>query len=182
MRPISRDGLYEPFYEHDACGVGFVVNMNGRATHTIIRQGIQVLENLEHRGACGCDPETGDGAGMLMQIPHKLFQREADRLKFSLPGPGSYGVGMVFLPHEAEDRALCTAIIEKSVKDEGQAVLGWRDVPRDSSVIGTIARQGEPVMKQVFIQRAAGLDINAFQRKLYVIRMVIEKSASSSAW
>ncbi|MBX7257304.1 MAG: glutamate synthase large subunit [Candidatus Hydrogenedentes bacterium] len=180
MRPISRDGLYEPFYEHDACGVGFVANMNGRATHTIIRQGIQVLENLEHRGACGCDPETGDGAGMLMQVPHKLFQRDAERLKFSLPEPGAYGVGMVFLPHDASDRALCTAIIEKSITAEGQSVLGWREVPRDSSVIGTIARQGEPVMQQVFIKRAAGLDTDAFQRRLYVIRMVIEKAVASS--
>ncbi len=180
MTPISRNGLYDPFYEHDACGVGFVANLTGQATHTIIRQGIQICENLEHRGACGCDPETGDGAGMLIQTPHRLFQKEAERQKFVLPEPGAYAAGMIFLPHDAEDRAKCIGIIEHTVKEEGQEILGWRDVPRDSSSIGTIAREGEPVIQQVIIKRAAGLDQDAFERKLYVIRKVIERTVKHS--
>ena len=160
--------------------MGFVANLTGRATHTIIRQGIQICENLEHRGACGCDPETGDGAGMLIQLPHRLFQKEAERLKFSLPEPGAYAAGMVFLPHDAVERAQCVASIEKAAKDEGQTVLGWRDVPRDSSSIGTIARDGEPVIQQVFIQRAKGLDRDAFERKLLVIRKLVERQALGS--
>lgn len=156
IRQPSRNGLYEPFYEHDACGVGFVANLSGDATHTIIRQGIQVLENLEHRGACGCDPETGDGAGMLLQLPHALFAREAESLKFSLPKKGEYAAGMMFLPTDAEDRRRCVAIIEKTIADDGQAVLGWREVPRNSACLGFIARESEPVMMQVFIGRAKG--------------------------
>ncbi|GMV92339.1 MAG: glutamate synthase [Candidatus Hydrogenedentota bacterium] len=180
MNRISRSGLYEPFYEHDACGVGFVANLTGKATHTIIRQGIQICENLEHRGACGCDPETGDGAGMLIQTPHRLFQKEAERLKFVLPDLGAYAAGMIFLPHDAEDRAKCIAIIEKAAASEGQEVLGWRDVPRDSSSIGTIAREGEPVIQQVFIKRSEGLDQDAFERKLFVIRKIVERTVLES--
>ncbi len=180
MNRISRSGLYEPFYEHDACGVGFVANLTGKATHTIIRQGIQICENLEHRGACGCDPETGDGAGMLIQTPHRLFQKEAERLKFALPDQGAYAAGMIFLPHDAEDRAKCMAIIEKAAAGEGQEVLGWRDVPRDSSSIGTIAREGEPVIQQVFIKRSEGLDQDAFERKLFVIRKIVERTVLES--
>ena len=176
----SRNGLYEPFYEHDACGVGFVANLSGNATHTILRQGIQVLENLEHRGACGCDPETGDGAGMLLQVPHRLFAREAESLKFSLPPKGEYGVGMMFLPVDAADRARCIQIIEKTVRDEGQSVLGWREVPRNSACLGFIARDSEPVMQQVFIGRAKGLDEIQFERKLYVVRRSIERAIFGS--
>jgi glutamate synthase (NADPH) large chain len=128
--------MYHPFYEHDACGVGFVANIDGKRTHKIIRQGIQVLENLEHRGACGCDPETGDGAGMILQTPHEFFQREADRLGFDLPAEGAYAAGMIFLPDGAEDRAACERLIESVVTDEGQEILGWRDVPHDPEAIG----------------------------------------------
>ncbi|GMU91310.1 MAG: glutamate synthase [Candidatus Hydrogenedentota bacterium] len=180
IREVSKRGLYEPFYEHDACGVGFVANIKGNATHAIIRQGIQVLENLEHRGACGCDPETGDGAGMLLQMPHRLFQREAESLKFSLPDKGEYAAGMIFLPHDGGDRKRCISIIERIVKDEGQAVLGWREVPRNSAGLGYIAREGEPVISQVFIRRADGLDEMAFERKLYTIRKLIEKAVFGS--
>ncbi len=180
IRQPSRNGLYEPFYEHDACGVGFVANLSGDATHTIIRQGIQVLENLEHRGACGCDPDTGDGAGMLLQLPHRMFQRDAEALKFSLPNKGEYGAGMMFLPQDAGDRKQCIAIIEKTIQDEGQTVLGWREVPRDSSRIGYIARETEPVMMQVFIGRAQGLDEIQFERKLYIIRRSFERAIFGS--
>ncbi len=173
---ISRDGLYIPSYEHDACGVGFVANLDGAPTHTIVKQGIQVLENLVHRGACGCDPDTGDGAGMLVQLPHKFFAAEAEKAKFDLPSLGEYGVGMLFLPTDGEERAACKRIIEKAVADEGQTLLGWREAPRDSSAIGYLARWTEPIIEQVFIGRAPELDQAAFERKLYVIRRVIENA------
>ena len=108
---------------------------------------------MEHRGACGCDPETGDGAGMLLQLPHKLFARDAEALKFSLPKKGEYAAGMMFLPQDAADRKQCIAIIEKTIEDEGQTVLGWREVPRDSSRIGYIARETEPVMMCTFTSK-----------------------------
>jgi glutamate synthase domain-containing protein 2/glutamate synthase domain-containing protein 1/glutamate synthase domain-containing protein 3 len=181
MRKISREGLYQPFYEHDACGVGFVANLTGSATHQIIRQGIQVLENLEHRGACGCDPETGDGAGMLLQTPHKFFQRVGESLKIDVPDQGAYGVGMVFLPHGDSERKTCQAIVEKAVADAGQSVLGWRDVPRNSDTIGFVAREGEPVISQVFVKRADGLDVDAFERRLLLVRKLAEHTAYSDA-
>jgi len=181
MSTICPGGLYDPRFEHDACGVGFVVNIDGSATHAIIQQGIQVLENLVHRGACGCDPDTGDGAGMLVQLPHAFFARVAPSLEFDLPEPGAYAVGMVFLPSKTRDRMACKKIIEESVRDEGQTVLGWRDVPRDSSALGWLARQNEPVIHQVFVRREMGLDIEGFERVLLVIRKVIENTIRNSA-
>ena len=181
MRTMSRSGLYDPRYEHDACGVGFVVNVNGAATHAIVRQGIQVLENLVHRGACGCDPETGDGAGMLLQLPHRFFAEEAERLRFDLPAPGAYAVGMVFLPGKAQDAKTCMRIIEQTVREEGQTFLGWREVPRDSSAIGWLARRNEPVIRQVFVRREQGLDTDGFERTLLVIRRVVENRVRESA-
>ncbi|MEA3366272.1 MAG: hypothetical protein U9Q79_11595, partial [Candidatus Hydrogenedentes bacterium] len=112
MHAMSRDGMYHPFFEHDACGIGFVVNVKGTSSHTIVRQGIQVLENLVHRGACGCDPETGDGAGMLVRLPHRFFQEQSAKLKFDLPDFGDYGVGMLFLPKADAARKTCKEIIE----------------------------------------------------------------------
>jgi len=180
-RELSRQGLYEPFYEHDACGVGFVANIQGQASHEIVRNGLEVLINLEHRGACGCDPKTGDGAGLLMQTPHSFFAEEAEHLKFQLPERDRYGVGMLFLPDDANDRAAVKAIIAKTVEEEGQSVLGWRDVPRDSSVLGFIAKEGEPVIEQVFIKANEAIrDVDAFERKLYVIRKVIENRVLNS--
>src|SRR6516165_11009692 len=111
--PPGRQGLYDPRNEHDACGMGFVVNLNGEKSHEIIRKGIEILINLTHRGACGCDPETGDGAGILIQIPHEFFTRECGELGMPLPGPGAYGVGMVFLPVSPQERVLCEGILEK---------------------------------------------------------------------
>ncbi len=170
----SERGMYEPFYEHDACGVGFVANIDGKQSHKIVRQGLQVLENLEHRGACGCDPETGDGAGMIVQTPDRFFRREAERLGFDLPEAGHYAAGMLFLPHSDSDRKTCEAIIERSTTDEGQSILGWRDVPHDANAIGWLAREGMPVIRQVFIKAASGLEVEAFERKLFLIRKVIE--------
>src|SRR5437588_1907482 len=127
-------GLYDPRYEHDACGVGFVVDLNGRPSHDIVSKALQVLLNLEHRGACGCEANTGDGAGILVQTPHRFLARECDRLGIRLPAYGRYGVGLVFLPTDAADRASCQALFEDIVREEGQRVLGWRDVPTDNSM------------------------------------------------
>ena len=125
----KKQGLYDPAHEHDACGVGFVVNIKGERSHDIVAKGLQVLDNLTHRGACGCDPRTGDGAGILMQIPHEFFASEAARLGFKLPAPGEYGVGQVFLPLDAVKRRECEDAFERIVNEEGQQLLGWRDVP-----------------------------------------------------
>src|SRR6202790_4352245 len=119
-------GLYDPAYEHDACGIGFVASIRCEKSHQIIRQGIQVLINLTHRGACGCDPETGDGAGILIQIPHKFFARECSQLGFTLPPPGEYAVGMVFLPVEPSHRLLAEGILERIAREEGLTALRWR--------------------------------------------------------
>ena len=171
-----KEGLYDPAFEHDACGIGFVVNVDGRKSHEIIEKGIQVLLNLEHRGACGCDPDTGDGAGMLLQIPHEFYARECDRLGFALPKAGQYGVGMLFLPAPYTQRLFCEGVIEEVVRKEGQRVLGWRDVPVDPNSLGWLAKHSQPYIRQVFIGRAGRLDEPAFERKLYVIRKRIENA------
>lgn len=175
-RTLSRKGLYEPSTEHDACGVGFVANVRGEFSHEIVRQGIEILKNLEHRGACGCDPLTGDGCGLLMHIPHTFFSAEAPKLGFSLPEQGRYGVGMFFLPEDEGDRDAVHSIIDATIAEEGQELLGWRDVPRDSSVLGFIAKEAEPFIAQVFIGAAPGIaDTDALERKLLVIRKRIEQ-------
>jgi glutamate synthase (NADPH/NADH) large chain len=164
-------GLYNPEHEHDACGVGFVVNIKGERSHEIVLKGLQVLDNLTHRGACGCDPLTGDGAGMLLQIPHTFFERETAKLGFELPPAGEYGVGMVFMPLDAHKREACEEIFEQMVREEGQRVLGWRKVPVDETQCGVIARQGLPAIGQIFIGKGPGIaDEAALERKLYVIR------------
>jgi len=164
----SKQGLYNPQFEKDACGVGFVVNIKGQQSHKIIQQALEVLNNLAHRGATGAEPNTGDGAGILFQMPHKFFKKMCD---FDLPEPGHYGVGMLFLPPDAGQRAAIEAHVEQVVAGEGQEFLGWRTVPTDNSTLGETARSVEPVMRQCFIKRsrnlAGGLD---FERKLYVIR------------
>jgi glutamate synthase (NADPH/NADH) large chain len=124
--PVFSDfPLYDPRTEHDACGIGFVVNLDGRKSHEIITKGIEVLVNLTHRGACGCDPETGDGAGVTIQIPHALFAGECEQLGFALPAEGEYGVGMIFLPVEPQPRFQCQGILDRLVQEEGLSVLGW---------------------------------------------------------
>jgi glutamate synthase domain-containing protein 2/glutamate synthase domain-containing protein 1/glutamate synthase domain-containing protein 3 len=173
-------GLYHPAHEHDACGIGFVASIRGHKSHDIIRKGIQVLINLTHRGACGCDPETGDGAGVLIQIPHKLFTRECAKLGFELPAPGAYGVGMTFLPVEKHQRLQCEGILERIVREEGLTVLGWRDTPVDGTAIGRVARASQPYIQQIFVDRAAGMEENAFERKLYVIRKRAESEVAES--
>jgi glutamate synthase domain-containing protein 2/glutamate synthase domain-containing protein 1/glutamate synthase domain-containing protein 3 len=171
-------GLYDPRNEHDACGIGFVANLSGEKSHDIIQKGIEILINLTHRGACGCDPHTGDGAGVLIQIPHAFFEAECTRLGFALPSPGEYGVGMVFLPVEPRERMSCEAILEEIVRDEGLTVLGWRDTPVNANTIGRLARSTQPYIEQFFVKRAYGMDADALERKLYVIRKRAEMEVS----
>jgi glutamate synthase domain-containing protein 1 len=166
----KKQGLYDPAFEHDACGIGFVADIRGRKSHQIVEKGVQALVNLMHRGACGCDDRTGDGAGVLLQIPHEFFGRECDRLGFGLPEAGSYGVGMIFLPQDATTRAVCERLLEEIVQEEGQKVLGWRTVPTSSSPLGRLGIETQPAIRQIFIGAAPGLDEAALNRKLYVIR------------
>jgi glutamate synthase (NADPH/NADH) large chain len=163
-------GLYHPQNEHDACGIGFVANIKGVKSHDIIEKGIQILINLTHRGACGCDPETGDGAGLLIQIPHLFFTREAAALGFTLPAPGDYGVGMVFMPVERHERLVTEGILERIVSDEGLTVLGWRDTPIDGNAIGRVARASQPYIQQIFVGRPSNLTQDQFEARLYVVR------------
>jgi glutamate synthase domain-containing protein 2/glutamate synthase domain-containing protein 1/glutamate synthase domain-containing protein 3 len=173
-------GLYDPAHEHDACGIGFVASIRGEKSHEIIRKGIEVLVNLTHRGACGCDPETGDGAGVLIQIPHKFFVRESGKLGFQLPEPGAYGVGMTFFPVEKHERLQCEGILERIVREEGLTVLGWRDTPTYASAIGRVARASQPYIQQIFVGRGEGMDEDAFERKLYVVRKRAETEVGQS--
>jgi len=173
-------GLYDPGHEHDACGIGFVASIKGEKSHEIIKQGIQVLLNLAHRGACGCDPETGDGAGVLIQIPHEFFVRECEKLGFNLPESGLYGVGMTFLPVEKHQRLQSEGIIERIIREEGLTLLGWRDTPVYASAIGRVARASQPYIQQVFVGRAEGMDEDAFERKLYVVRKRCENEVRES--
>ena len=173
-------GLYNPANEHDACGIGFVASTSGNKSHEIISQGIQVLLNLAHRGACGCDPETGDGAGVLIQIPHKFFARECEKLGFKLPNPGAYGVGMTFLPVEKHPRLQCEGILERIIREEGLTLLGWRDTPVYASAIGRVARASQPYIQQIFMRAPEGMDEDAFERKLYVVRKRAENEVRES--
>src|SRR5579872_4696473 len=177
--PVEQ-GLYDPRNEHDACGIGFVVNIKGEQSHEIILKGLQILINLAHRGACGCDPETGDGAGILIQIPDKFFVRECAALGFTLPPVGEYGVGMVFLPVEPSHRLIAEGILERITREEGLAVLGWRDTPVEVDAIGRIARASQPYIEQIFIAAAPGLTQDEFERKLYVVRKRAEAEIASS--
>jgi glutamate synthase (ferredoxin) len=166
-----KQGLYDPRYEHDACGVGFVVNIKGSKSREIVDQALTVLENLDHRGACGCEENTGDGAGILMQVPHAFFSEACEGLGFALPDPGDYGVGMIFLPDHREQRRRIEKTVEEIIVAEGQKVLGWRKVPTDNLYLGETAKLSEPFVRQVFIGRADNLkgDLE-FERKLFVIR------------
>ncbi|MFM8552910.1 MAG: glutamate synthase central domain-containing protein, partial [Nitrospiraceae bacterium] len=175
-----KQGLYDPRNEKDGCGIGFVASIKGHKSHHIVRQGLQVLENLYHRGAQGCDPCTGDGAGILLQIPHEFLSRAAADARVKLPGAGEYGVGMVFVPPDAAARKQCEGLVEKVIAEEKARVLGWRDVPVKSDAIGVQARRTEPAIRQVFIARDV-LNEAQFERKLYVIRKRIENAIRQSA-
>ncbi len=172
----KKQGLYDPALEHDACGMGFVVNIKGEKSHDIIDEALTVLENLNHRGASGADENTGDGAGILLQIPHDFFKRECDVLGFDLPEKGSYGVGVVFAHKYDDFRKTQMETFEKIVQEEGQRILGWREVPIDVTTIGESAKAVMPRFIQVFIGKDAGItDEMDFERKLYIIRKRAEK-------
>jgi len=173
-------GLYHPDQEHDACGMGFVASIRGEKSHEIIRKGIQVLINLTHRGACGCDPETGDGAGILIQIPHLFFARECGELGMQLPAPGAYGVAMVFLPVDKHSRLQCEGVFERIAQSEGLKVLGWRDTPVNGDAIGREARNTQPYIEQFFVARPEGMDEEAFERALYRLRRRAENEIAES--
>jgi glutamate synthase (NADPH) large chain len=166
-----RQGLYDPANEHDACGVGFVANINGQKSHRIVEQGLQILKNLTHRGATGADPLVGDGAGILLQIPDKFFRAECAKLNITLPAAGEYGVGMMFLPRDAANRVACEREVERAITNAGQTLLGWRNISVNNHILGKDVLDCEPVIRQVFVGKSADLnDLDAFERKLYVIR------------
>lgn len=180
-----KQGLYDPDNEHDACGVGFVCQMKGVKSHSIIEQALTILVNLDHRGACGCEPNTGDGAGILMQTPHKFLQKVAGAVGVTLPEPGQYAASLVFCDRDATTRKECEEHFSKIVEKEGQKVLGWRDVPTDNASLGDTAKGTEPFMRMVFIASNCA-DEHAFDRKLYVIRKravnEIRTSGKSKYW
>ena len=180
-RSIPRpQGLYHPQNEHDACGMGLVASIRGEKSHEIIRKGLEVLINLTHRGAAGCDPETGDGAGILIQIPHDFFARECGELGMRLPGPGAYGVAMVFLPVDKHSRLQCEGVFERIAQKEGLKVLGWRDTPVNGDAIGREARASQPYIEQFFVERPEGMEEEAFERLLYVVRRRTENEMAES--
>lgn len=176
MRVPTKQGLYDPKYEHDACGIGAVININGERTNAIIEQALTVLNNLDHRGARGNEENTGDGAGILFQIPDRFFRIQAAVNGFSLPKPGEYGVGMIFFCHDDGKRAAMKRIVEEEVENQGQKVLGWRVSPVNGEDLGEMARVSMPFVEQIFIERSEGTtDEMAFERRLFVIRRMIEK-------
>ena len=174
----SPTGLYDPSTEHDACGIALVAKLWGEATHAVVEKALEALENMEHRGAEGADPNTGDGAGILLQIPDAFMRGAVSGIE--LPPPGRYGVGVCFLPADPERRRAFEQLIDQTVRGEGQKVLWWRDVPVDDRFVGETARLSAPVMRQVFIEAGEEIaDQAAFERKLYVIRRLIERASGS---
>src|ERR1039457_2013680 len=171
-----KQGLYDPQFEHDACGLGFVVNIKGRKSHQLVSDALKILVNLDHRGACGCEANTGDGAGILIQVPHDFLAAKAQKLGFQLPAPGQYGVGQLFLPKNPVERDGVRTELAQIISSEGQTVLGWREVPTDNSSLGKTAVAAEPFMAQVFVGRNPSIkDDQAFERKLFVIRKIAEQ-------
>jgi glutamate synthase (ferredoxin) len=167
----EKQGLYDPAFERDACGVGFVVDIKGRKSHAILAQAIQVLRNLDHRGACGCEENTGDGAGVLVQMPHSFLKDACRKISVTLPEPGEYGCGLVFLPRNPTMRRKLEERFDQIVQSEGQQLLGWRTVPTNSAPLGDTAKASEPFIRQVFIAKNPKFaDPMDFERKLYVIR------------
>ncbi len=175
-------GLYDPSHERDACGVGFICNINGDKSHAIVEKGLQILMNLEHRGACGCDALTGDGAGILMQLPERFLRKKAAENGFKIPKEDRFGVGMIFLPTDADERRFFMDLLEAVVLEEGQRVLGWREVPTNDEHLGHAAKESEPSMWQLYIGAGGdAMDAERFERKLYVIRKVAESRAAEAA-
>ncbi len=177
----AKQGLYDPQFERDSCGVGFVCNINGQKSHNIIDQGLRVLKHLAHRGAVGADPKTGDGAGILIQVPHEFLLKECKENKINLPHVGEYGTGLIFLPQDRKEYDYCKNIFSKIISAEGQELLGWRKIPVDDPLIGKRARETEPIIEQIFIRKSENIsDQLSFERKLYIIRKQIENKIHSS--
>ncbi len=171
-------GLYDPRFEHDSCGVGFVADMHNRKSHDIVDMGLQILLNLDHRGAVGADPKLGDGCGILVQIPHRFFAEECAKLGFTLPDPGHYGVGQFFMPTDAAMRENLRAIVARALEEEGLTLIGWRETPVDPSDLGDAVREVEPAHRQVFVGRGPGVsDEDDFERRLYIARKAISNAA-----
>src|SRR5688572_20190149 len=170
----AAQGLFDPALEKDSCGVGFIADIKGRRSHQMVQDALQILCNLEHRGAVGADPRAGDGAGILVQMPHKFFTRKAGELGFTLPEPGHYAVGYVFMPTSAEGRQAVKDVFAEIVPREGLTLLGWRDVPTDNSSLGESVKPTEPHHCQVFVGRGPGIKSeDDFERRLYILRKVI---------
>jgi len=177
----SHQGLYRPEFEHDSCGTGFITNINGHKSNQIIDNALTMLENMEHRGACGCDPDSGDGAGILIQLPHELLMDECSNLEISLPEPGEYGVGMIFFPKDSALKKACRTVIANAIEKLGLHSLGYRKLVVDSSVIGETARQAEPDCEQIFVSRPHNItNADDFERKLYVLRRYINKTITET--
>jgi glutamate synthase domain-containing protein 1 len=173
----EKQGLYDPQFEHDACGIGFVVNVKGKKSHEIVQQGIEILLNLEHRGACGCEANTGDGAGILVQMPDKFFSKIGRDMGIELPEYTNYAVGAVFLPPDKEQRDAIEKVFERIIHEQGQTFLGWRTIPTDNSSLGKTAISCEPFMRHIFIGRNPEIkDDMDFERKLYVIRKLCDNA------
>ena len=176
-------GMFDPAETRDACGVGFVADIKGRKTHGIVKDALYVLENLEHRGAVGADPLMGDGAGILVQIPHAFFSEECAKLGFTLPEAGHYAIGQLFLPRDQAERERAVAIVERSIRAEGLAILGWRDVPVDNSKLSEGVKATEPVHAQVFVGCAGTqVDTEAFERRIYIARKLLSGDVYEADW
>jgi len=171
-------GLYDPSMEHDACGVGFVVDLHGRQSHDIVRDALEICVNLDHRGGCGCDANTGDGAGLFMQLSDKFFRKVASAQSLELPAKGEYAVGMMFMPREASLREPIERCFEEIVEQEGQKFLGWRTVPTNNETLGEASARSEPLIRQALVAKGeiTATDDMAFERKLYVIRRIASNS------
>jgi glutamate synthase (NADPH/NADH) large chain len=179
-RPEAQ-GLYDPAYEHDACGVGFIVDLKNSASHKLVEDALRILENLEHRGAVGADPIAGDGAGILVQIPHEFLSEECGKLGFKLPKPGDYAVGHIFMPQEERLRRHCERVWARILKEEGMEVLGWRSVPVDNSCLSQMVIATEPMHRQVFVARPKGIKTqDDFERRLYLVRKVVSNAIYSA--
>ncbi|MBI9102304.1 MAG: glutamate synthase large subunit [Spirochaetales bacterium] len=178
---MKEQGLYNPKYEHDACGVGFAAEINGNPSHQIVQDGIKILNNLEHRGAVGGDVNSGDGAGLLAQIPYEFFIKETEKLGFTLPGKGELGIGMFFLPMNKADRQKAVTLVNRTVESMGAEFLGWRDVPVNGDCLGETAKSSMPFIRQLFV-RIAGLEPAELERRLYIIRRSIEKEAGAEGF
>jgi glutamate synthase domain-containing protein 1 len=176
----SKEGLYDPEFEHDACGVGFVAHLKGQQSHSIVTKGLELLTNLEHRGAVGAEKNSGDGAGILTQIPDKFMRKVAHEQGIELPKYGSYAVGVVFLPRDPNAYTECQSIVEQSIEDLGQECLGWRKVPTSNETLGEMVKSVEPIVQHVFVKKADDIDSDAFERKLFVIRKYTQSRVTAS--